>query len=536
MDSGRNPATGQIQCRSQFDPAARIDIIGDAAKLASDIAACVPYNPIGSQGNEAARQYIVHDSVSHARLEQLVFTAFVSGDSSQWLNLPGGPVGFAIGAEYRREKLFYQADPFVEQGLSFYNALPTFSPDPFSVKEAFAEIRLPILADMPFFEQLSVSAAARVASYGGATGTVWAYTAGIEWAPIRDIRFRGNYGRSVRAPALVETAFPFTQNFAPGFVDPCASTNIGANANRAANCAGDLGALLPGIPAGAFSLEIQSGSNPDLEAETSDSWTLGAVIQPRWIPGLSLTVDYYDITVNNVIATLTAQSIVNSCYDQPDLNNHYCALFSRFRGPGVGPSNEAPGSILQGSLIQIPLNYAALKRRGIDFELAYRHNIGPDVRANARLIYTHNLQISNFTNASTPEFENRVMSELGDPQDEFQLSVDLTHGPVTFGYRVRYIGKQVLNLYEDFFALPSACTSNGCPPNDADWADRRFYPAVWYHDLRMNVDIGRDFSFYVGVDNVLDRNPPLGLTGVGAGSGIYNVRGRNYYAGFRAHF
>jgi outer membrane receptor protein involved in Fe transport len=535
LDAGRNPATGQIQCRAQFVPAAQIDIIGDAAKLASDIAACVPYNPIGSHDNEAARQYIVNDTVSRAHLDQLVFNAFVSGDTSQWFSLPGGPIGFALGAEYRRESLYYKADPFVEQGLSFYNALPTFSPDPFEVKEAFAEIRIPLLADMPFFEQLSINAAARVASYGGSVGTVWAYNAGVEWAPVRDIRFRGNYGRSVRAPALTETSFPLTQNFAPGFQDPCAPTPRTGNPNRPINCLAD-GVPANALPDVAFSLEIQSGSNPDLKAETSDSWTFGTVIQPRWIPGLSFTVDYYDITVNNVIASVSAQSIVNGCYDAPDLNNQFCTLFTRYRGPAPGPSNEVTNAILQGSLISIPLNYAALKRRGIDFELAYRHNIGSDVRLNARMIYTHNLQISNYTNASFPTLENRIMSELGDPQDEFLFTAELSHGPFTLGYRMRYIGKQVLNLYEDFFALDSACTPAGCPPNDADWADRQFYPAVFYHDIRVNWDIGRDYSFYVGVDNVLNRNPPLGLTGVGAGSGIYNVRGRNYFAGFRARF
>ena len=535
LDAGRDPATGQIRCRAQFVPAAQIDVIGDPAKLAADIAACVPYNPIGRTDNSAARAYITRDTVSHATLDQLVFNAFISGDSSQWFSLPGGPVGFALGAEYRREKLFYQADPFIEQGLSFYNALPTFDPDPFDVKEAFAEIRIPLLADMPFFHQLSLSGAARVASYGGSVGTVWAYNGGAEWAPVRDIRFRANYGRSVRAPALTETSFPLTQNFAPGFQDPCAPTPRTANPNRAANCLAD------GVPANAladvaFSLEIQSGSNPDLRAETSDSWTFGTVIQPRWVPGLSLTVDYYNITVNDVIASVSAQSIANGCYDAPDLNNQFCALFTRYRGPTPGPGNEATNAILQGSLISIPLNYAALKRRGIDFELSYRHSVAPDWLVNARLLYTHNLQISNYTNASFPDLENRIMGELGDPQDEFQFNFDLTHGAVTLGYKLRYIGKQVLNLWEDTHALSTACSNNSCPPFDADWADRVFYPDVWYHGLRVAVELPREFQFYVGVDNIFDRNPPLGLTGVGAGSGIYNVRGRNYYAGFRANF
>jgi outer membrane receptor protein involved in Fe transport len=539
MDAGidpLNPGAG-VQCRAKFVPAAQIDVIGDAAKLAADIAACVPYDPIGRRNNDAARAYIVNDTTSRASLDQLVISAFASGDTSQWFSLPGGPVRFAAGLEYRRESLFYQADPFIESGNSFYNALPTFEPDPFSVKEAFAEIQIPLLADTPFFEQLSFSAAARVASYNNASnaGTVWAYNAGVEWSPIRDIRFRGNYGRSVRAPNLTETAFPLTQNFAPGFTDPCNPTNRGQNATRLANCIAD-GVGAADLPNVAYSLEFQSGSNPDLRSETSDSWTVGAVIQPRFIPGLSITVDYYNITVNDVITAVAAQAVANGCYDLPDLNNQFCSLFTRYRGAAPGPGGEVTNQILQGSLVSIPLNYAALKRRGIDTEIAYRHQFNDAVRVNARLIYTHNLQISNYLDASFPDRENRIMSELGDPQDEFLFNLDLTVSDVTFGYQARYIGKQVLNLYEDFFALNTGCSPTACAPNDTDWADRRYYPSILYHDIRVGINVGTDLNFYVGVDNVTNRQPPLGLTGVGAGSGIYNIRGRNYYAGFRARF
>ena len=102
-----------------------------------------------------------------------------------------------------------------------------------------------------------------------------------------------------------------------GFTDPCDPGRINTNANRAANCAADLGALLGGLSDVTYSLPIVSGSNPNLEAEKSDSWTYGVVIQPRFVPGLNLSVDYYDIKVKGIIASLTAQQIVNSCYDSP---------------------------------------------------------------------------------------------------------------------------------------------------------------------------------------------------------------------------
>jgi outer membrane receptor protein involved in Fe transport len=128
------------------------------------------------------------------------------------------------------------------------------------------------------------------------------------------------------------------------------------------------------------------------------------------------------------------------------------------------------------------------------------------------------------------------------PRHAGWFDVDLSYREFTFGYRMRYIGPMVTNLYEDFFPLDTACTSpTSCPPNNIDWADRMFYPEVFYHDVRLEWDVNQDgegpaLNFYMGVDNVLNTHPPLGLTGTGAGSGIYPFRGRSFYAGARAAF
>ena len=574
LDAGRNPVTGQIQCRSQFDPASAVGYDTGAfqtggttranaaqlARLAADIAACVPYNPFGQADNSAAQNYFNVTTRNEGYTEQLVLSGFVGGDTSGFFNLPGGPVSFAVGAEYRREDVFLDQDDFAGTAGNTNNVVlgPNgvfLDPKAFTVKEAFAEIRVPILADTPFFHELSLSGAARIAKYQGGVGTVWAYNAGVDWAPVEDIRFRGNYSRAVRAPYVTETGGANVANFSPNFQDPCSPANIGTGTQfRAANCQADLGPLLANIVSRSYSLPIINGSNPDLSAEESDSWTVGAVIQPRWVPGLSVSVDYYDITVNNIIAFPGAQTIVNSCYDQPSLDNVFCDIFERFRGPGVGPFNEAPGEVAGNTLINGPLNYARLVRRGIDTQIAYRTNITENVRFNANLIYTHNLKISNFTNPGDPTFENRILGELGDPQDEFRLDADLGVGPFTLGYRMRYIGPMVVGNWENYNAL------GGRPPQNADAADITEYPATYYHDLRFEWDvsgsdgdgnIGRDLNFFAGVDNVFNTVPPLGATGAGAGGGgagndrpgsanstgaIYDVRGRQFYAGFKARF
>ena len=546
MDAGIDPATGQIACRSQFDPDAAfvspdVNAAGGAATLADDIAACVPYNPFGAPNNAAARNYITSDAGNHGWLEQIDVTAFVSGDTSGWFELPGGPVSVALGAEYRREDAFFEADDVINSGLTFMNALQTFDPDPFEVKEAFGELNLPLLANRPFFEELTLTGAARVSDYKGATGTVWAYNVGGRWSPISDISFRANYGRAIRAPNYTETASPLGQNFAPGFRDPCGSNLIGSGTeNRRANCEAELGALLDNddfqeAVGGVYSLEILSGSNPNLTEETSNSLTIGTVIQPRFVPGLAITVDYFNIEVNNVIVSPSAQAIVNSCYDLPSLDNQFCALFERNMGPGDGPNSEAPGEILVQSLEQTPLNFAKRVRRGIDVDVSYRKEIGTNTFINSRLYYTHALKSSNYEDPSRPDFENRILSELGQPKDEFVFDVDLTFDDVTLGYGLHYVGPMLTSSYEDFFSLQDR------PAQNPDVRSIREYPEALYHDVRIAWQIGGEgnnqpFEFYAGVDNLFNKKPPLDLDGLTDGSAIYDALGRSYYAGFRAQF
>jgi outer membrane receptor protein involved in Fe transport len=555
MDAGLDPVTNTIRCRSQFDAASAVPytvaagdprIPGFASRLAADIAACVPYNPFGTADNSASVNYFAREFTAQGEITQLVFSGFVSGDSSQLFELPGGPVRFALGAEYREEQSFYSQDQYITDGFANGVSIPAFPENLFTVKELFGELQIPILRDLPFVHELTLSGAARVAEYQGNVGTVWSYNAGAEWAPIRDIRFRGNYSRAVRAPNVSETAAPLVPNFSNGFVDPCNPAQIGNNPTRAANCQADIpAAQLAALTDVTQSLGIVSGSNPNLTVETSDSWTVGAVIQPRWIPGLSLTVDYYDITVDGIISNVAVQTLVNNCYDQAR-PNIFCGQFTRYTGAGPGPNGEQPGRILQFSLISAPLNFAARKRRGIDVNLNYRANISTDVAVASNLIYTHNLQISNFEDPTNPTFENRVLSEIGDPVDEFRWDVDLSYRNFTFGYRMRYIGPMFVGAYESYRPLESGCTGSGatlnCPPFNTDTTEPEKYPEIFYHDLRFewnvdnNVGPADSLQFYMGVDNVLNTRPPLNTTATGVGTAIYDIRGRNFYAGFRARF
>jgi outer membrane receptor protein involved in Fe transport len=532
IDTTRN-AAGQIVCRSQVDPTATGVDRGNGlipSQLAADVAACVPLNPFGD-GNisQAAKDYLRVTTSARGKISQFDALGFVAGDLSQLFELPGGPIGFALGGEYRRQTYAYNLDDYTEAGYAFYNAIPAIDAPKFTVKEAFGEIQVPLLKDTPFFHELSLKGSGRISDYSGATGTVYTYGGEAVWAPIEDIRFRGTYNHSVRAPNQRELYRPQGQNFAPAPNDPCSARNIGTgSATRAANCAA------AGRPAGydfvyTSSLEIKSGGNPNLREESSDSYTVGVIVQPRFIPGLSVSADFYDIKVNDVItATGSAQDILNLCYDSPTLNNPFCDLFQR-AGPGGGANGEIPFQVLKGSLLQASANFAALRVRGIDTQLEYRHDFGW-AKANLSVLWNHQLKNEAFTNPADPTFKDVFKGELNDPDDQVNVDVSLQRGKVTLGYGQRWIDHMYLNTFEDYNSV------NGNPPGNEDFAPIKRYPGVFYHDVRVGVDVNENFNAYLGVDNLTDKKPPFGLTGVGAGSGIYDNRGRYMYAGVKFGF
>lgn len=550
LDAGRNPVTGAIQCRSQFLPAAAVGapgLSGDAAtaaKLASDIAACVPYNPFGSADNRAATNYFKANIINKARLEQLDLLAFVSGDSSQLFELPGGPISFVIGGEYRREKVFNDSDSDADTGLTNSVFLGDFDPPATTVKEAYGELEVPLVKDVFLLQNVTLSAAGRVSKYNNSAGTTYAYNFGGTWTPFQGIRFRANYGRAVRAPNITETGSPAVQNFANNFGDPCRPDLIGVNAFRTQNCTTQLSAAqLAAIPTGNYSLGIISGSNPNLSAEKSDSYTYGVVFEPTFLRGFSLSADYYNITVNDVIVSLTAQTIVNSCYDSPGLSSPVCGLFARQGINGAaGTQGEQSGQIINYSLVSGPQNFARRKRRGLDIEAAYRSNLNENLSISTRLLYTHTFQNSNFENPTFANLENYLVRELGDPQDEARFDLDVTYDRFTFGYQAQFLGAMLTTTYENLLPNNAGVPLQTGLPLNSDAFEIYEYPRTIYHDVRFNYRVGdkrstgQEFNFYVGVDNVTGVKPPLGTTATGAGSSIYQFRGRYMYAGFRANF
>ena len=507
VDAVRN-ASGQIVCRVNAD--------ADPTNNRPD---CVPINLFGfGAPSREALDFVNTEARYQEKAEQLVASAYMAGDSSQLFELPGGPAAFAIGAEYRVEKAESEWDELTASGGTFLNAIEPFNPPDLKVAEFFGELRLPILADLPFVEELTAEAAYRYSDYDTATDTVDAYNFGLVYAPVSDIRFRGNYSTSVRAPTQSDLYSAQSQNFA-SIQDPCDILYINGNPNRAANCAAaGLPPNFENTPARQFTIGFVQGGNPTLIEEEGESWTYGFVLMPHQLPGFAFSLDYYDIEVTNLIATLGAQTIINECYNSPSgINNQYCATVNR---------DPTTGYFVYPAVVAGGVNYARQKARGIDYDASYQTTFENGHRFAVRVIATQLLELTNYTNPSDPKFPNRQRSELGDPDLQFNVDVNYGIGPVDLSFDARYIGKQTIGAYETQHAY------NGLPAQNRDAYPFKWYDSITYYNVRAEWALNDVVSIFGGVDNLTNELPPLGRLGLGGGE-PWDAIGSYYYAGVK---
>ena len=516
IDAVIDPATGQAVCRSTLDPTAfpRYSYLTDTANFAPGATLepvggfttftpgagsdCRPLNLFGvGVASQEALDFLAYESISRSTIEQLVISATLVGDSEQWFSLPGGPIGFATGIEYREESSEFIPDAFDQLGYGFQYQTTPITEGEFDVSEAFLELSFPLLADLPFAEVLTVNVAGRIGEYS-TIGQSSTYKIDGIWAPISDIRFRAGYASTVRAPNIGELFSPLTSaTYRP--VDPCDQANIGlgtAPDNREANCRLDLG-IAPGA-AYTFSDPLtarftgQAGGNPNLEEEEAESITIGLVLQPRFVPNFSLTVDYWDIKIENAIAAVTAQDIVNSCYDAPTLDNQFCDLFSRNR-------NEASPTFLGfNSLTQTQLNFSSLEASGIDFQARYEQDLTflhPRLGSlSGSIAGTWLEDRNNYPFVAEPERANPVKLEQSFPEWAFNTTIQWQLDDLTLSFFSNYQSKQALG---------------STPIEDIEAYDPQFSDEFWSHSASMRWDFKDGYAATLGVNNITDESPYL---------------------------
>ena len=552
-DAARDPVTGQIVCRINID-----------ANPNNNDPSCRPINLFGENAPKTTPDGINYVLVTSSRkqwAEQINAAYSISGDTSGFFRLPGGPIGIAMGVEYRREDYFSAYDPFTKgeylpsQSNTFLNAIQDSNPDAVSVTEAFGEIRIPLLAGRPFFEELTIEGSGRVSKYNFLDDAVYAYTIGAIYSPIRDVRLRATFAQATRAPNLAELYAGTSQTFANSFTDPCSQTVINQDPNRVRNCAAagipttitlPDGQTVPWTNAPTSGILGTNGGNVNLQPEVSKSFTAGAVFTPTFLPGFSLSVDYYNIRIREAIDTITPQALVNRCYDDPvGINNPFCALVNRRRTPGDNIADftfagqqgrrfagfpDFNIGITGNGFVNQPFNYAKLTTSGIDATVNYRHSFTDEIRLNLQGNVSWLETRRQYTFLTDPDRYTRVNNTLGDPEWRALVSANFIAGPFSIALTSQYIGPQTLGAWN----LQNY--EQDRPPTNADAFPFIYLPEVFIHDIQFGIRVNENYRFFLGVDNVNDQLPPYGLTGTGTGSAIFPVTGRYFYAGARVNF
>ena len=481
----------------------------------------------------------VEDELS---LRQTVYSAAAVGDTTGLFELPGGPIGLAVGAEYRREQSRNEVNPFdrgiLPQSTSFTPGLPVSSVSgngslgfnaeaavpnsrgSYDVVDVFGELSAPILRDAPFARELTLDAALRHAEYS-TIGGADTWKVGLTWAPVEDISFRGTISQAIRAPNIDELFGPVSPaTFRP--VDPCDAAEI-PNAPdpdlRQANCSAD------GLPVG-FTDPLSArflgatGGNADLEEETADTYTFGFVAEPRFAPGLAITVDHWNVEIEDAINSVSAQDIVNNCYDSTSFPNDFCGLFTR---------NDDPASAQFGGfnfLLQSVINFAAVEAQGTDFAVSYDREVGAH-DFGIRIVGTHQEKLDFFTNPTNLDEVDPELGEIRRPEWAGNASLSWGFGDFGAVATLRYQSEQALAGAE----IRSDDLSTGGLGFDglrSRFGDLAVADETYILDLSARYDVRQNISVYGGIQNATDEEPFLTNEGWPV-----SARGRYFFGGVR---
>ena len=514
---------GSIICRPGY-------VNSPATTLSST---CAPLNLFGHNTSQAARDYVTAISRPVSVNTQKIFTASINGPL---LRLPGGDLSFALGYEHREEAQRFDPGDFLFGGpdpdpatdsdgdgipdndrVPFGQSVVIFPVNgKFNTDEVFGEIRAALVSprnNIPAIYSLELQGAARYVDHSVAGGDL-TWTAGASWQPIRDITIRGNYTRAIRAPFITEAFNPSSTffNFAD---DPCDATNRNngpSPATRQANCAAD------GIPAN-FSSRSDNASfiqsvigNPNLDNEKSDAWTVGAVLRPRFLPGFSLSADYVDITVNDVITQFSATQVLNACYDSTAFpNGDFCV------DPGSGNPRFTRAGNHQLTFVQTGyFNAAELRYKGVLVALDYRRNT-PFLGADSSIAVNLSYQYLDTLTSRADEFSAPATTDgsIGYSRHQGVLSLSYNNNGFNAFAQFNYYGKAVFDPDE----APDFRTPNGVGD-------------VVFVNTGMSYRINNRFSVRMVVDNILDQEPPFPAP-VGGGTITYfpGVLGRYFRFG-----
>jgi iron complex outermembrane receptor protein len=493
---------------------------------------CVPVNIFGFNAiSPAAAQYIQAPGLLATFTSQKLLGGSISGEP---FSMPAGPVGVAVGFEYRDEFSRAEFDPLQQAGLNAGNAIPR-TEGSFDVKELFAEIRLPLLKDAPFAKALNLTGAVRGGKYS-TVGNTLSWNAGLDWALNDMFTLRATSALSTRAPNINELFSPPSQDFPTGLNDPCTGVTATSTTAASAACRADPGVAANIAANGVFTLnqaDIQGISgfnrgNPNLEEEKGKSWTLGLAFKPRgmgYLDNFALTVDYFNIKIDDAIVPTPRQFILDQCYAG---DASFCQFIVR-RPAAVGANSAGSLEFIDSGVS----NSGGLATEGVDFTVNFADRVGPG-RLSAALSYTHLLE--GYEIPLPGAARDPFMGEIGAPRDKFTLKLGYKWNAWSINTQITHVAASAL---DDQFLAGFECPFNSgiaCAPGSIK------VPAKTYTDLGLSYQLNKTVQLYGGIDNLFDTKPPLlssmpgGDTGTETNAGTYDPIGRRYYVGVRAQF
>jgi iron complex outermembrane recepter protein len=511
-------------------------------------APCVPYNIFRDGGvTPAALSYLDTLGTATGSTELRTFHADATGDLGVYgIQLPTAEEGLGVnlGYEYRRERIRYQPDAAFESGLIVGNggAYPRID-NALAVKEGSVELRVPLVQGRPGIHDLFAGAGYRYSDYTSGVQTD-TYKFDLQYAPIQDYRLRASYNRAIRAPSIVELFVPQLVGKIAYGEDPCArGESSGVAAEPFSKCA-NTGVTLAQYGNGGSSNTIPQGTggqltqlqggNPDLRPERADTVTLGVTIQPQALPDFTASVDYYRIKLKDVVGALDAQIIMRNCLDTGDAT--YCSQLRRH--PITGTLNGA--SVAGGGyIVQTNVNIGAALLEGIDVQGAYRLDVG--AYGTLRVMLNGAYQLTNETTpipgggkydcaglfgptcqTVNPRWRHNARVSWGLPLD---FTVNATW---------RYIGGVKLDN-NDSNALLAESALGGIA------SFRSSIGSVSYLDLSGSWQASKHLQLRAGINNALDRDPPLASVEIVSGGApnyyeYYDGLGRQVFLAMTARF
>jgi outer membrane receptor protein involved in Fe transport len=500
IDAVTDPSSGNVVCRSTLN--------ADPDPL---LQGCMPYNVFGDGVRDpAASAWINTTSSNRVRLAQKVLSGSITGDFGDFAKLPGGPIEYAVGAEYRKESSDYKPDTLISQGETWNGPL-TAQSGSFDVKEIFAETNLTVLKNRSGVHLWTVGAAVRASDYSSIGRTV-TWKVDSVYAPTKSVSLRGTVSQAVRAPNIAELYRPQVSG-SEFITDPCDINELNnGSPTRAANCAQILTAL--GIDPTTFepssntlsSIAVQGfeSGNAGLQEETARTWTAGVVLTPVAIPELSVSADWFDIRINKAVNTSDAQSIFELCVDQPTINNPFCA--NTARDPGNG--------FINGYQVR-PENVAQNSTSGLDLSVHYQL---PNTKAGLFKFGVTATHVNAFQFVATPgaQIESNLDQEWY-PRNAAVLDVNWERKPLTVSYSLDWTAR-------------TKRFSDKALAGDPDSAAPKYLWAKpsWEQNLQVEWSRSDKLSVWVGINNLFDAKPEFGYR-----SYPVSAMGRFFYAGLK---